>query len=167
MAMLSSVHIPPHEERLQVVAAQANGLAGVRKQEANNMEPEWSSCAGTDGDRVMEFGEQLAAQWTIQAQEQQQELAEKVLAAQAESAERHTGEVASVKMEFGQELDRMGKVTREVASSAHKGLVTALDVAASTDKKVNGLEEVLRSQVSSLQGIVDQTLRHQNTMAQL
>ena len=60
----------------------------------------------------------------------------------------------------------MGKVTREVASSAHKGLVTALEVAASTDRKVSGLEEVLRSQVNSLQGILDQTLRQQNTMAQ-
>ena len=131
-----------------------------------SVEPEWSSCASSEGDRVMEFGEQLAAQWTVQAQEQQQELAEKVLAAQAESAERHRGEVASVKIEFDQELDRMGKVTREVASSAHKGLVTALEVAASTDRKVSGLEEVLRSQVNSLQGILDQTLRQQNTMAQ-
>ena len=78
----------------------------------------------------------------------------------------HRGEVASVKMEFDQELDRMGKVTREVASSAHKGLMTALDVAASTDEKVSGLEEVLRSQVSRLQDIADQTLRQQNTMAQ-
>ena len=71
-----------------------------------------------------------------------------------------------MKIEFDQELDRMGKVTREVASSAHKGLVTALDVATSTDKKVSGLEEVLRSQASSLQDIVDQTLRQQNTMVQ-
>ena len=62
----------------------------------------------------MEFGEQLAAQWTVQAQEQQQQLAEKVLAAQAESVEKYRGEVASVKIEFDQELDRMGKVTREV-----------------------------------------------------
>ena len=69
-------------------------------------------------------------------------------------------------MEFDQELDRMGKVTREVASSAHKGLVTALDVAASTDKEVSGLEEVVRSQVNSLQDILDQTLRQQNAMAQ-
>ena len=44
MAMLSSVHIPPHEEKLQVVAAHAPVLAGVRKQEASSMEPEWSSC---------------------------------------------------------------------------------------------------------------------------
>ena len=114
----------------------------------------------------MEFGEQLAAQWTVQAQEQQQELAEKVLAAQAERAEKHKGEVASAKMEFDQELDRMGKVTREVASPAHKGLVTALEVATSTDRKVSGLEEVLRSQVSNLQDILDKTLRQQNTMAQ-
>jgi hypothetical protein len=69
-------------------------------------------------------------------------------------------------MEFDQELDRMGKVTREAASSPHKGLMTALEVAASTDRKVSGLEEVLRSQVSSLQDILDQTLRQQNTMAQ-
>ena len=67
MAMLSSVHIPPHGERLQVVAAQSTGLAGVRKQEASSMEPDWSFCASTEGDRAMEFGEQLAAQWTIQA----------------------------------------------------------------------------------------------------
>ena len=166
VAVPNSIHIPPHEERLQVVAAQATELAGVSRPAAGSIEPEWSSCASTEGDRVMEFGEQLAAQWTVQAQEQQQELAVKVLAAQAETAERHRGEVASVKMEFDQELDRMGKVTREVASSAHKGLVTALEVAASTDKKVSGLEEVLRSQVSSLQDILDQTLRQQNTMAQ-
>ena len=104
-----SIHIPPHEERLQVVAAQATELAEVKEPTASSMEPEWSSCASTEGDGVMEFGEQLAAQWTIQAQEQQQELAEKVLAAQAESAERHKGEVASVKMEFDQELDRMAR----------------------------------------------------------
>ena len=65
--------------------------------------------------------------------------------------------MASVKIEFDQELDRMGKVTREVASSAHKGLVTALEVATSTDRKVSGLEEVVRNQVNSLQGILDQT----------
>ena len=53
-----------------------------------------------------------------------------------------------------------------MASSAHKGLVTTLDVAASTDKKVSGLEEVVRTQVSSLQDILDQTLKQQNTMAQ-
>ena len=39
----------------------------------------------------MVFGEQLVAQWTVQAQEQQQELAQKLLAAQAESVERHMG----------------------------------------------------------------------------
>ena len=166
VAVPSSIHIPPHEERLQVVAAQATELAGMSRPAAGSTEPEWGSCASTEGDRVMEFGEQLAAQWTVQAQEQQQELAVKVLAAQAETAERHRGEVASVKMEVDHELDRMGKVTREVASSAHKGLVTALEVAASTDKKVSGLEEILRSQVSSLQDILDQTLRQQNTMAQ-
>ena len=44
--------------------------------------------------------------------------------------------------------------------------MTALDFAASTNKKVNGLEEVLRSQVSSLQDILDQPLRQQTTMAQ-
>ena len=64
-----------------------------------------------------------------------------------------------MKIEFDQELDRMGKVIREVASSAHKGLVTALEVAASTDRNVSGLEEVLRSQVNGSQGILDQTLR--------
>ena len=133
----SSIHIPPHEERLQIVAAQATEVAGVSRPAAGGIEPEWSSCASSEGDRVMEFGEQLAAQRTVQAQQQQQELAVKVLAAQAESAERHRGEVASVKSEFDQEPDRMGKVTREVASSAHKGLVTALEVAASTDRKVS------------------------------
>ena len=30
VAMLSSIHIPPHEERLQVVAAQVIELAGVK-----------------------------------------------------------------------------------------------------------------------------------------
>ena len=89
VALPNSIHIPPHEERLQVVAAQATELAGVRRPATSSTEPEWSSCASTEGDRVMEFGEQLAAQWTVQAQEQQQELAVKVLAAQAETAERH------------------------------------------------------------------------------
>ena len=162
-ALRSAEQAEAQVTRQPVVAAQATGSSMSAE---GSMEPEWSSCASSEGDRVIEFGEQLAAQWTVQAQQQQQELAEKVLAAQAESAERHRGEVASVKSEFDQELDRMGRVTREVASSAHKGLVTALEVAAGTDKKVSSLEEVLRSQVSSLQGILDQTLRQQNTMAQ-
>ena len=162
-ALRSAEQAEAQVARQPVVAAQATGSSMPAE---GSVEPEWSSCASSEGDRVIEFGEQLAAQWTVQAQQQQQELAEKVLAAQAESAERHRGEVASVKSEFDQELDRMGRVTREVASSAHKGLVTALEVAAGTDKKVSSLEEVLRSQVSSLQGILDQTLRQQNTMAQ-
>ena len=102
----------------------------------------------------------------LQAQEQQQELAQTVLAVQAESAEKHRGGVASVKMEIDQGLNRVNRVTREVASSAHQGLVTASGVAASTDKKVSGLKEVLRSQVSSLEQVLDQTLRQQNTMAE-
>ena len=108
VAALNSIHIPPHERRLQVVAAQATGASMPAE---GSVEPEWSSCASSEGDRVIEFGEQLAAQWTVQAQQQQQELAERVLAAQAESAERHRGEVASVKIEFDQELDRTGRVT--------------------------------------------------------
>ena len=44
--------------------------------------------------------------------------------------------------------------------------MTALDVAASTDKKVSGLEEVVCSQVNSLQDILDQTLRQQKAMTQ-
>ena len=107
MAVLNGIHIPPHEKRLQVVAAQATGSGRPTE---GSVEPEWSSCASSEGDRVMEFGEQLAAQWAVQAQEQQQELAEKVLAARAESAERHRGEMASVKIEFDHELDRMGRV---------------------------------------------------------
>ena len=45
----------------QVVAAQATKLAGVRESEAGSMEPEWVSCAIMVGDRIIEFGEQLAA----------------------------------------------------------------------------------------------------------
>ena len=66
----------------------------------------------------MEFGEQLTGQWTVQAQEQQQELVEKVLATQAKNAERHKDELASVKIEFGQELDRTGKVSTQRSSDS-------------------------------------------------
>ena len=95
------------------------------------------------GDRVIKFGGQLAAQWTIQAQGQQQDWAQRVLATQTASAERHRGEAASVEMVLDQlqELDRVGKVTREVASSAHQGLVTPLGAAASVGRKVSESSE--------------------------
>ena len=92
---------------------------------------------GTEEDKFIEFGEQLATQWTIQVQEQQQELAQKVLAAQAETAERHMGEVASVRREVDQELGRMGSVG-----------------------------ESLRSQVSGLEQVLAQTLKQQQSMAE-
>ena len=95
-------------QRLQEVASQAAELAGAQRPE------ESVHGASTEEDRVIEFGEQLAAQWTIRAQEQQQELVQKVLAAQAESAERHRGEVAGARRELDQELGRMGSVGESI-----------------------------------------------------
>ena len=44
--------------------------------------------------------------------------------------------------------------------------MTSLEAAASVGKKVSGLEEVLRGQVSSLRQVLDQTLKQQNAMAE-
>ena len=70
-----------------------------------------------------------------------------MLAAQAESVEGHTGEVANVEKELDGGLERICKVTREVASSAHQGLVAPLGATASVGEKVNVLEGALRELV--------------------
>ena len=128
-------------------------------------EPEWASCTSTEEERRLEFGAHLVAQMTAQSQEQQDDLACKVLNAQAESARMQIGRVDNARQEVDDELNRISAVTRQVASSSAEALRASQQATANMGRKVGGVEGRLREQVSGLEQVLEQSIKHHMAQA--
>ena len=130
-------------------------------------EPPRASCGSTEEERRLEFGAHLVAQMTAQSQEQQDDLAYKVLNAQTESARMQIGRVDSdcVRQEVDDELIRISAVNRKVASSSTEALRASREATASMGRKVEGVEDRLREQVSRLERVLEESIMQQTAQA--